>query len=228
MLSTKDRILSAATDLLDAGGPSAVTLRAVGEAAGISQSAPYRHFADKRALMDAMVRQIIQQMRAAIDAAKSEAGSPFVALNLGVSQYFDFARRFPVRYRLLLEESRSDTAVGKEAREAFAAVADLVHAAESRGELRGGDSNSRRGARARRGARDRGSRTVRPRQLRLRSRGDRVVAWPPCGASVSRRRSGRSLGAPLLPAGRATCRRQLASARSPGRFSSFCRTGAMA
>jgi AcrR family transcriptional regulator len=140
MLSTKDRILSAATDLLDAGGPSAVTLRAVGEAAGISQSAPYRHFADKRALLDAMVRQIIQQMRAAIETATSEAVSPSMALNLGVSQYFDFARRFPVRYRLLLEESRADTAVGKEAREAFAAVADLVHVAESRGELRGGDS----------------------------------------------------------------------------------------
>ncbi len=139
MLSTKERILAAATSLLDAGGPSAVTLRAVGDAAGISQSAPYRHYADKRALLDAMVRQIIQQMRVAVETAKSEAGSPLAALNLVVSRYFEFARRYPVRYRLLLEETRADSAVGAEARETFAAVAELVNVAQQSGELRDGD-----------------------------------------------------------------------------------------
>ena len=56
MPSTKDRILASAMRLLDAGGPGAVTLRAVGDAAGISQTAPYRHYEDKRALLEAMVR----------------------------------------------------------------------------------------------------------------------------------------------------------------------------
>ena len=139
MLSTKERIIAAATNLLDQGGPSAVTLRAVGDAAGISQSAPYRHFTDKRALLDAMVRLIIQQLRAAVENARSEALSPLVALNLVVSEYYHFARSFPVRYRLLLEESRSDSAVGAEAREAFKSVADLVHIAQQAGELREGD-----------------------------------------------------------------------------------------
>ena len=139
MLSTKERILAAATNLLDAGGPPAVTLRAVGDAAGISQSAPYRHFTDKRALLDAMVRQIIQQMTAAVETAKGQASSPLAALNLVVGQYFDYARRYPVRYRLLLEESRRDSAVGIEARQAFNAVSDLVHVAQSSGELREGD-----------------------------------------------------------------------------------------
>ena len=73
MLPTKDRIIAAATMLLDAGGPSAVTLRAVGDAAGISQSAPYRHYPNKRALLDAMVRQIIQQMREMVETAKASA-----------------------------------------------------------------------------------------------------------------------------------------------------------
>ena len=65
MLSTKERILDAAMGLLDAGGPGAVTLRAVGNAAGISQSAPYRHYQDKRALLEAMVRANLDQMNAA-------------------------------------------------------------------------------------------------------------------------------------------------------------------
>ena len=139
MLSTKERIIAAATGLLDAGGPSAVTLRAVGDAAGISQSAPYRHFADKRALLDAMVREIIQQMSHVVETARSESESPLAALTHVVAEYYQFARTFPVRYRLLLEESRSDSAVGGEARDAFAAVVDLVHVAQKSGELREGD-----------------------------------------------------------------------------------------
>ncbi len=139
MLSTKERILIAATDLLDAGGPSAVTLRAVGEAAGVSQSAPYRHYVDKRALLDAMVRRIIEQLAHSVESARNETASSIAALNLVVSQYFEFARRYPVRYRLLLEECRSDSAVAGEAREAFAAIADLVHIAQRSGDLRDGD-----------------------------------------------------------------------------------------
>ena len=139
MLSTKDRIIAAAANLLDSGGPTAVTLRAVGDAAGISQSAPYRHFTDKRALIDAMVRHIIEQMRAVVESARSQAATPLAALNLVVAQYYQFARRYPSRYRLLLEESRSDSPVGTEARQAFMTVADLVEDAQQAGELREGD-----------------------------------------------------------------------------------------
>ena len=139
MLSTKERIIAAATSLLDAGGPSAVTLRAVGDAAGISQSAPYRHFVDKRALLDAMVREIIQQMSVVVQTARSEFASPLAALTHVVAEYYQFARTFPIRYRLLLEESRSDSLVGGEARDAFASVVELVHVAQKSGELREGD-----------------------------------------------------------------------------------------
>jgi AcrR family transcriptional regulator len=139
MVSTKERILIAATDLLDAGGPPAVTLRAVGDAAGVSQSAPYRHYVDKRALLDAMVRRIVEQLGASVKSARSESASSIAALNLVVSQYFEFARRFPVRYRLLLEESRGQSEVAAEARQAFAAIGDLVHAAQRSGDLRDGD-----------------------------------------------------------------------------------------
>jgi len=139
MLPTKDRIIVAAIELLDAGGPSAVTLRAVGDASGVSQSAPYRHYPNKRALFDAMVRQIIQQLREMVETAKADAESPLSALNLVVAQYYRFARRYPVRYRLLLEESRHDSAVGTEARQVFMTIADLVQDAQRAEELRDGD-----------------------------------------------------------------------------------------
>jgi AcrR family transcriptional regulator len=52
--STRDRLVDAATELLDEGGPAAVTLREVGRRAGVSHNAPYKHFADKEELLAAI------------------------------------------------------------------------------------------------------------------------------------------------------------------------------
>ena len=64
---TRAAILDAAATLLEDRGPESVTLRAVGEAAGVSRSAPYRHYADKAALMRALagrtLRQIAERIR---------------------------------------------------------------------------------------------------------------------------------------------------------------------
>ena len=138
--STKDRILASAMRLLDSGGPGAVTLRAVGDATGITQSAPYRHYEDKRALLEAMVRANLDYFDAALEKAKRDAPSPFGALDRLVRAYFDFARRFPLRYRFLLEVSREDGTLGAEVRQAFEAVLSLVLAAQQAGELKGGDA----------------------------------------------------------------------------------------
>ncbi|HZZ60199.1 MAG TPA: TetR/AcrR family transcriptional regulator [Roseiarcus sp.] len=137
--STKERILDSAMRLLDAGGPAAVTLRAVGDAAGISQSAPYRHYEDKRALLEAMVRANLDYFNSALEKAEREARSPFAALDQLVRAYFEFARRFPVRYRFLLEISREESPLGAEVRKAFGAVASLVRTAQQAGELKCGD-----------------------------------------------------------------------------------------
>ncbi len=139
MPSTKERILTSAMQLLDAGGPGAVTLRAVGDATGVSAAAPYRHYEDKRALLEAMVRANLVYFNSALDKAKRETASHFAALDHLVRAYFDFARRFPVRYRFLLEASHEDSTLGMEVRQTFAAVANLVRDARQAGEINGGD-----------------------------------------------------------------------------------------
>jgi AcrR family transcriptional regulator len=138
--STKDRILASAMRLLDARGPGAVTLRAVGDAAGISQSAPYRHYADKRALLEAMARSILAYFTSAREEAERHASDPIGALDRLIKAYFDFARGFPVRYRFLVEISRQDNALGAQVRQAFGAVTDLVRAAQRSGEIKNGDA----------------------------------------------------------------------------------------
>ncbi|MFI6702265.1 helix-turn-helix domain-containing protein [Streptomyces sp. NPDC050509] len=47
---TRRALLDAAAELLDLGGPEAVTLREVGARAGVSRGAPYRHFTGKDSL----------------------------------------------------------------------------------------------------------------------------------------------------------------------------------
>ncbi|HEX6345255.1 TetR/AcrR family transcriptional regulator [Umezawaea sp.] len=55
--TTRRALLDAAGALLDKGGTDAVTLREVGADAGVSRSAPYRHFADKESLLVAVATE---------------------------------------------------------------------------------------------------------------------------------------------------------------------------
>lgn len=55
--ATRRSLLDAAAELLDAGGPDAVTLREVGARAGVTRGAPYRHFADKDSLLTAVAAE---------------------------------------------------------------------------------------------------------------------------------------------------------------------------
>lgn len=139
VISTKDRILASAMHLLDSGGPAAVTLRAVGDATGVSAAAPYRHYQDKRALIEALIRANLTYFNHALEKATREATTSFSALDRLVRAYFDFARRFPVRYRFLLEASHEDSELGAEARKTFRSVTDLVRQAQAKGELKDGD-----------------------------------------------------------------------------------------
>ncbi|WP_336215824.1 TetR/AcrR family transcriptional regulator [Nonomuraea sp. LPB2021202275-12-8] len=50
-MNTAERLVSAAAELLDAGGEAAVTLRAVAAAVGVSHNAPYKHFTSRDALL---------------------------------------------------------------------------------------------------------------------------------------------------------------------------------
>src|SRR5271165_3596743 len=86
-----------------------------------------------------MVRANLDDFNAALQKAKGDAGSPFWALDHLMRAYFDFARRFPARYRFLLGASREDSPLGAEVRQAFGAVTDLVRAAQQAGEIKGGD-----------------------------------------------------------------------------------------
>ena len=135
-ISTRERLIDAATRLLDQGGPVAVTLRDVGSAAGVSHNAPYRHFADKNALLAAIAARELERQSANLwhpDGAAVEV----VAMLQG---YVRWALRYPERFRLTFGRwERDDAGLGKAAGDARAALVGAVSAAQARRELPDGD-----------------------------------------------------------------------------------------
>lgn len=104
----RNDILAAATELLErTGSEEAVTLRAVARQVGISAPSIYAHFADREAIVDAIVNGAFSDFNAAIraagDAAVRAGGGPRARLRAGCAAYLEFAAERPNRYKLLFE-----------------------------------------------------------------------------------------------------------------------------
>ena len=80
---------------------AAVTLRAVGERAGVSRQAPYRHFADKEELLSVVAAGYFEQVGEKMAGAAESAGGPFERLDAMVAAYVGFALENPARTRLM-------------------------------------------------------------------------------------------------------------------------------
>lgn len=95
-------LVEAAARLAEDLGPAAVTLREVARRAGVSQAAPYHHFADKSALIAAVAEEGFRLFDAHQAAALAAAPpDPAERLGeLGVS-YVRFALRYPHYFRVM-------------------------------------------------------------------------------------------------------------------------------
>src|SRR5205823_396278 len=103
-------LVDAARRILEAEGPTALSLRAVAREAGVSPAAPYHHFKDKAELLDAIAAEGWQMLDASMAKAKREA-EPRNKLNaLGIA-YVCFARENPALYRVMYDAARDKEAL---------------------------------------------------------------------------------------------------------------------
>jgi AcrR family transcriptional regulator len=104
-------LIDAAGRLLEAEGPTALSLRAVAREAGVSPAAPYHHFKDKGELLDAVAQEGWEKLDQALGAAKAAAPSLRDAMTaLGVA-YVCFARDNPALYRVMYDTARDKEAL---------------------------------------------------------------------------------------------------------------------
>ncbi|WP_329082082.1 MULTISPECIES: TetR/AcrR family transcriptional regulator [unclassified Streptosporangium] len=98
---TRTRLVESALRLLREEGLDAVTLRAVGDLAGLSRTAPYRHFADKTALLAALAVRVLADLTAHIAGAIGEGAGPRDRLRAFYLSYVEYAAAHPEEYRLV-------------------------------------------------------------------------------------------------------------------------------
>lgn len=95
---TRSRLLRVAREIVEKDGLAAVTLRAVGAAAGVSRGAPYRHFTDKSDLLAAVAAQALQTLAATVDGAARDTTDPVTRVDQALRAYVEMALRSPELY----------------------------------------------------------------------------------------------------------------------------------
>lgn len=103
----RSALFAAALDLLAADGADALSLRAVARRAGVSAMAPYRHYADKDALLSALAIYGFQRLRDALQESDRDA-APSQALVAQAVAYVSFASSNPALFRLMFGPKRRD------------------------------------------------------------------------------------------------------------------------
>ena len=103
-------LVDAARRLLEAEGPSALSLRAVAREAGVSPAAPYHHFKDKAELLDAVANEGWEILGRQMGEAKAATTGLQQLTALGIA-YVCFARDNPALYRVMYDAARDKDAL---------------------------------------------------------------------------------------------------------------------
>ena len=120
-------LLDTAVDQLRESGTDDLSLRALARAIGVSQTAPYRHFADKSELLAAMATRGYRDLYAALRAARERAGSSPADQMLAVAYaYVDYAAANPQLFKLMFGPAVQPAARYPELREASRETLFLV------------------------------------------------------------------------------------------------------
>ena len=105
----RSALLERGRKILRTEGLEGLTLRAVARAAGVSQTAPYRHFADRRALMGAIAADGFRELHRAMGEAMAHGGGREGFKGVAFA-YVRFAQANPALYRVMFGPEVANTA----------------------------------------------------------------------------------------------------------------------
>jgi AcrR family transcriptional regulator len=99
----RQALLEAALSLLTEGGVSALTLREAARRAGVTHAAPYRHFADKNALLAAIAEEGFRLLSQEMQTQQDQHDDPVERLQSLVVSCVNFATLNPTRFRVMFD-----------------------------------------------------------------------------------------------------------------------------
>lgn len=138
-------LLEAGIQLLKDQGAEALGLRELARQAGVSRTAPYRHFDSKAALIAAIAEDGFVKLKAALDEARGSehAGAEdwFVE---AARQYIRFALSYPEHFKVMFGdyvkyEPEKHASLAAAGNAAFQTLVDLILACQAAGLVRDGE-----------------------------------------------------------------------------------------
>ena len=136
-------LIEQALRTIDKLGVEGLTLRAVGEALGVSRTALYRHFSNKQALVAAVAGEGFRTLRLALVDAWQRKGRGRAGFEAMGEAYLQFAVAHPSHYRVMfgrfVESCARDPELIEEAKAAFQALVDALVEQQRDGSVRKDD-----------------------------------------------------------------------------------------
>jgi AcrR family transcriptional regulator len=128
-------LVKAAAAEIERSGYENLSLRELAESLGVSRAAPYRHFADRRAVLAAVAAEGFDRLTAIYGKVIASGKNPQAKLAAGGREYLAFAAERPQMFRLMFVSDLlgggagpPDPALIKAAGEAYIAFEGLVAA----------------------------------------------------------------------------------------------------
>ena len=128
----REALIRAALQEAEQGGPEAISIKALAKQLGVSQPAPYRHFADREALLAAVAAEALRQLSAELRGAINKP-SKRSKLSRFARAMLEFGLRRSGVFRLIFASrvlacAADDSELHAAAREAFALLVEALEA----------------------------------------------------------------------------------------------------
>ena len=140
----RQALLKAALDLLKVKDAKTLSLREVARSAGVSHTAPYRHFEDKAALLAAIAQEGFVEfghyLQSAVEAAQAK---PIESLHSTGVAYIRYALDHPTHFRVMFGSFPADEPTDSElycvSKGTFQILVDIIKSGQAAGLMQAGD-----------------------------------------------------------------------------------------
>jgi AcrR family transcriptional regulator len=97
----REALLQAAFGLVDSQGVEGLSMRALARETGVSSAAPFRHFADKQLLLNAVAEKASEELQQKLDEAARDRDDALTQFRAMTVAYVRFAAEHPHLFRLV-------------------------------------------------------------------------------------------------------------------------------